>query len=86
MRRRSGEVVVHARHANGKSRLAVWKEQARAVPITSKGVLRTKIDYIHNNPVKRNLVGDPGQWLWSSWRNYYMNDDSIFRIDRLEFL
>ena len=49
-------MVVYARHANGKSRLAVWKEQARAVPITSKGVLRTK------------------------------NDDSIFRIDRLEFL
>ncbi len=34
-------LTVFAAHANGSSKLAVWKEQARAVPITSEPVLRT---------------------------------------------
>jgi hypothetical protein len=27
-----------------------------------------KINYMHNNPVKRRLVDSPDQWLWSSLR------------------
>jgi len=62
----------------------IWKEQARALGILTDRILRIKIDYIHNNPVKRNLVTEPGEWPWSSWRNYYLDDDSVFRVDRLE--
>ena len=34
--------------------------------------LREMVDYIHNNPVRRGLVSRPGDWPWSScrdWRN-----------------
>lgn len=62
---RPENLAVFAKHANGRSKLAVWKEQARAVGIVSENVLRTKIDYIHNNPAKRGLVAEPGQWPWS---------------------
>lgn len=47
------DLAIFAKHANGKSKLAIWKEQARAFGIISDEVLRTKIDYMHNNPVKR---------------------------------
>jgi putative transposase len=80
------ELSVFVKHANGKSELCVWKEQARALGITTTATLRTKVDYIHSNPVKRGLVNQSQDWLWSSWRNYYMDDDSIFRIDKLEAL
>lgn len=80
------ELAVYTAHANGSSKLAVWKEQARAVPITSEKTLRTKIEYIHKNPVNRKLVDHPGKWPYSSWRNYYLDDDSIFRVDRLDLL
>ena len=78
------ELRVYREHARGKRRLAIWKEQARAVGITTEGVLRVKIEYIHSNPVRRGLVGSPADWPWSSWRNYHIGDDTVFRIDRFE--
>jgi putative transposase len=29
-----------------------------------------KLRYIHRNPVKRGLVGNPEDWPWSSYRHY----------------
>jgi REP element-mobilizing transposase RayT len=78
------ELETYARHANGSAKLAIWKEQARAVPIISERSLRTKIEYIHKNPVSRGLISEPKDWLWSSWRNYYMDDDSVFRVDKVD--
>ena len=49
-------------------------------------VLRTKIEHIHANPVKRELVDDLSQWPWSNRRSYYLDDDSALRIDRVEIL
>ena len=62
----------------------IWKEQARGLGILTEHTLRIKIDYIHSNPVKRGLCATPAEWPYSSWRNYYRNDESIFRIDRYE--
>jgi putative transposase len=29
-----------------------------------------KIQYMHNNPVRRGLAAEPGQWPWSSYGHY----------------
>jgi hypothetical protein len=29
-------------------------------------------------------VSSPGDWPWSSWRYYYLNDLSALRMDRLD--
>ena len=42
-----------------------------------------KINYMHNNPVKRKLVVSPDQWPWSSFRFYFWNDSSVLTMDRL---
>ena len=80
------EMAVYAKHANGNSELAIWKEQARALGIVSERVLCTKIEYIHKNPVTRGLVSEPSQWPWPSWRNYYLDDDRVFQVDKVEML
>jgi REP element-mobilizing transposase RayT len=77
-------LAVYEKHSNGGAKLAVWKEQARAVGITSLSALRTKIHYLHANPVRRELVDNPEDWKWSSWRNYFLDDDSLFRVDRID--
>jgi putative transposase len=61
---------IMARHANGGSRYAVWKEQPRSLPIYSEQKLHAMVNYIHANPVRRGLVSEPGQWEFSSWRFY----------------
>jgi len=79
-------LIVYERRADKDSKLAVWKEQARAVGIVSKDVLKTKIEYIHTNPVRRGLVENPVEWPWSSWRNYFLGDDSVLYIDKVDGL
>ena len=42
-----------------------------------------KINYCHMNPVKSGLVGEPGEWEWSSY-NWYVGDRDVpIRIDTI---
>ena len=41
-----------------------------------------KIDYIHNNPVRRGLVKTPAEWPWSSCRAWEIGEDEPIAIDR----
>jgi len=49
---------------------------------TAKKV-QEKLNYMYNNPVKRGLVKEPGDWLWSSWRFYFLHDASPLAMDRV---
>ncbi len=49
--------------------------------IRDEDELREKITYIHNNPVKRGLVGRPTDWAWSSARWYDGDRDGPVPID-----
>jgi hypothetical protein len=52
--------------------LNIWSEKKR----------REKLDYMHNNPVKRKLVTSADLWPWSNFR-FFLQDASIFPLDRL---
>ena len=73
-------------HANPPSQHAVWKEKPRGVPIYTDRVMKIKLDYIHNNPVRAGLVGEPQDYIYSSFGNYYLNDQSIFRVNTIDIL
>lgn len=48
----------------------VWEEGNHPQLIESAAVLRQKLDYIHQNPVKRGYVDLAEHWRYSSARNY----------------
>lgn len=48
----------------------LWEEGSHPEVIENEAVLRQKLDYIHQNPVKRGYVDDPAHWRYSSARNY----------------
>jgi len=48
----------------------VWEEGSHPQIIESEAVMRQKLDYIHQNPVKRGYVDQPEHWRYSSARNY----------------
>jgi hypothetical protein len=60
----------------------VWPRRFHPFDIFREAKLREKLNYMHNNPVKRGLIKSPGDWPWSSWRFYYLNDISVLRMDR----
>ncbi|WP_254045381.1 hypothetical protein [Thiohalocapsa sp. ML1] len=48
----------------------LWQEGSHPQCIQGEEMLRQKLEYIHNNPVKRGFVDEPEHWRWSSARNY----------------
>ena len=48
----------------------LWQEGSHAELIFSETVMRQKLDYIHQNPVKRGYVDHAEHWRYSSARNY----------------
>jgi REP element-mobilizing transposase RayT len=66
--------------ANGAGQGKVWKERFRAFPIDRERDLLVKLTYIHNNPVRRGLVDEPGDWSWSSY-GFYHGGQCPFPVD-----
>lgn len=60
-----------------------WQENFYEHAIRNEQDFTEKMNYIHNNPVKANFVKDPGDFKYSSFRNYYLNDDSLIAIDKI---
>jgi REP element-mobilizing transposase RayT len=48
----------------------VWQEGNHPVEISGDPMMLQKLEYMHNNPVKRGYVDDPVHWRYSSARNY----------------
>jgi putative transposase len=48
----------------------LWQEGSHPKQIISEPMLRQKLEYIHDNPVRRGYVDRPEDWRYSSARNY----------------
>lgn len=48
----------------------LWQEGSHPQEIQNDEMLRQKLTYMHENPVRRGYVDDPVDWRYSSARNY----------------
>ncbi len=53
-----------------KSVYQLWEEGMHPQLMETESVMRQKLEYIHQNPVKRGYVDVPEHWCYSSARNY----------------
>ena len=63
------------------SKYQVWQEGTHPQLVQNDSMLRQKVAYIHDNPVRRGYVDAPEHWRYSSARNYVLEDDSVLEID-----
>ncbi|MEN8250474.1 MAG: transposase [Bacteroidota bacterium] len=66
-------------YERGKQKFKVWQDRFDDVVIETENVLTTKIEYIHQNPVRAKLVNNPEEYSYSSAGYYH----SIFNEDPL---
>jgi REP element-mobilizing transposase RayT len=66
------------------SRHQFWDEGSHPILIQSNEMLAQKADYIHWNPVKRGLVREPEDWLYSSAGNS-RGKEAVLEMDPLPF-
>lgn len=62
----------------------LWQEGFHPKVISNEEMLRQKLEYIHNNPVKRDYVDEPAHWRYSSYRNY-MGKEALLEIDLIDY-
>jgi putative transposase len=63
-----------------KQSLKFWTDRFDDEVIRNEAMLRTKLEYIHNNPVKAGLVSSVGDYRFSSARNYILGDHSVVEV------
>jgi len=76
------EVFARRGAADGE-RYSVWQRSFRSVPVSGRKDVLVKLEYIHNNPVRKQLVVSPDDWPYSSAAAYEGGVAAI-RADLLE--
>jgi REP element-mobilizing transposase RayT len=59
-----------------------WQEGSHPQLIQDDAMLFNKLEYIHENPVRRGYVDDPADWRYSSYRNY-MELEAVLPIETI---
>jgi len=72
----------YANRTNANENFKVWTGNNHPEEIHSKSFLRTKLNYIHENPVRAKLVAEPSHYLYGSAANYETGK-GIMEIDFL---
>ena len=64
-------------HLKRDQKYKVWQDGNQAKEILSNNFFYEKLEYIHNNPVKKLIVENPEDYLFSSARNYAELDSYV---------
>ncbi|MFH1565532.1 MAG: transposase [bacterium] len=62
----------------------IWQKDSYDFNIFTLEKYQEKLNYIHNNPVRANLVKNPQDYKWSSYRSLYLKDYSVLKIDQIQ--
>lgn len=72
-----------ASKAKGNSDYKVWQDGYHPVAITTQSFLMQKLNYLHQNPVRKGLVRRAEDWAYSSADDYISGRCGLMEIDRL---
>jgi putative transposase len=59
----------------------IWQRRFYDFVVWSQAKRIEKLRYMHRNPVKRGLVSEPDQWVWSSFRYYAYGEAGAVAVD-----
>jgi len=72
----------HARSNKRSSLMQFWTHENHAVELTTNKMIQSRLDYIHQNPVRAAWVCKPEDYMYSSARNF-ADLESLLKIDEI---
>ena len=66
--------------------MPVWQPRFYDFNVYTERKRAEKSRYMHRNPVKRELVQEPEQWLWSSFRHYKYGEAGLVRVNDCDLM
>jgi REP element-mobilizing transposase RayT len=73
-----------ANRQNKKGDYQVWTHENHAIEVISNNFIESKVEYIHNNPVRAGIVNSPDEYLYSS-ASAYSGKDCLLEIIPVTF-
>lgn len=64
-----------------RQKFKIWNSKNWPELVESEDFFNQKLDYIHENPVVKGYVEKEEDWLYSSARNFILDDHSIIKVD-----
>lgn len=81
---REPEKLAAIEYQHREQHFKVWEDRYDDLCLYSREVCETKIEYIHNNPVKAGLVNDPVDYKYSSAAFYLIDHGKSGLLDYRE--
>jgi len=69
-----------AAHKTGSAH-QIWHEGVHPQQIVNDKMMLQKLEYLHNNPVKRGFVASPEHWVYSSAHEWLPGANAVMRVD-----
>ena len=76
------QFAFHKKAHKTKSTYQIWEEGFHPKLIQSEAMMFEKINYIHQNPVKRGYIEEAEHWRYSSARDY-KGIEGLLKVERL---
>ena len=70
------------RNANNKH-FQIWRQDNHPIELSSPAILKQKLDYLHENPVKAGIVYAPEEYVYGSGVDYYTSRKGKVNIEHL---
>jgi len=64
------QLAFHKQHHKVEQDYQIWQEGSHPQALLTVEMLQQKLEYVHQNPVRRGYVDDPAHWRYSSYRDY----------------
>ena len=73
------DILDKLRYQKGRQKYKIWQDRCDAKVIIGSEMLFSRLSYIHNNPVRKNLVENILDWKYSS-AGFYSGRKSLIKI------
>ena len=62
-----------------------WQQNNHPIELSTPFMLKQKLDYLHENPVRTGIVYEPQDYVYSSAVDYYTKRKGLIAIERLQY-